>query len=70
MLYAVFLVVRAALTGKHDTLVRRAHQILNAALLVVIGVPKFIINDTINFFLNCNHTHTQPFNGAFPGLPG
>ena len=23
---------RAALTGKHDTLVRRAHQMLNAAL--------------------------------------
>ena len=27
---------RAALTGKHDTLVRRAHQMLNAAL----GLPK------------------------------
>ena len=29
-----FLITRAALTGKHDTLVRRAHQMLNAALLI------------------------------------
>jgi len=30
----LILVAMAALTGKHDTLVRRAHQMLNAALLV------------------------------------
>ena len=27
--------IRAALTGKHDTLVRRAHQMLNAALKLI-----------------------------------
>jgi len=31
--YCLYLRSRAALTGKHDTLVRRAHQMLNAALL-------------------------------------
>ena len=32
---------RAALTGKHDTLVRRAHQMLNAALGAMVGGRRF-----------------------------
>jgi len=31
----LFTLLRAALTGKHDTLVRRAHQMLNAALTLL-----------------------------------
>ena len=31
---------RAALTGKHDTLVRRAHQMLNAALSLLKAYTK------------------------------
>jgi len=33
LLIVVLVRPRAALTGKHDTLVRRAHQMLNAALV-------------------------------------
>ena len=39
------LIIRAALTGKHDTLVRRAHQMLNAARMLILSeqgeLPNF-----------------------------
>ena len=37
--------IRAALTGKHDTLVRRAHQMLNAALRAISVCCVRRIND-------------------------
>jgi len=43
--------LRAALTGKHDTLVRRAHQMLNAALVGLCG-RVYIYNGRVSVCLS------------------
>jgi len=54
--------IRAALTGKHDTLVRRAHQMLNAALMptpFLYAVPPFPVSRYFRTHVSPTPFHTR-----------